>query len=307
MYVVSTLSKPLLGKPAIESLNLISRVDIVDKDSCKANYHELFTGLGLMSGEYKIRLKPDSTPYAITNPRRVALLLMLKVRDELERMQSMGVITKINEPTEWYAGIVAVPKPNDKIRICVHLTKLNESVCRERHILPSVDHTFAQLSGATVFSKLDANSGFWQINLAEESRRLTTFITTPFGHCYFNRLPFGITSVPEYFQRNLSQILEGLDGVVCMMDNILIYRCIQAEHDSRLMSVLDKIKASKVTLNKDKCQFSRSTIKFLGHVIDGTGIHPDPDKVQAIMEMKNPANVTEVRRFLGIVHQISHT
>ena len=76
VYVVSSLSKPLLGKPAIESLNLISRVDIVDKDSCKANYPELFTGLGLMTGEYKIRLKPDSTPYAITTPRRVALPLM---------------------------------------------------------------------------------------------------------------------------------------------------------------------------------------------------------------------------------------
>ena len=224
VYVASTLSKPLLGKPAIESLNLISRVDIVDKDSCKANYPELFTGLGLMTGEYKIRLKPDSTPYAITTPRRVALLLIPKVKDELKRMQSMGVITKINEPTEWCAGIVAVPKPNNKIRICMDLTKLNESVCRERHILPSVNHTLAQLSGATVFSKLDANSGFWQINLVEESRRLTTFIT-PFGRYYFNRLPFGITSAPEYFQRNMSQILEGLDGVVCMMDDILIYGC----------------------------------------------------------------------------------
>ena len=107
----------------------------------------------------------------------------------------------------------------------------------------------------------------------------------------------------------MSQILEGLDGVICMMDDILIYGCTQAEHDSHLMSVLDKIKASGVTLNKDKCQFSRSTIKFLGHItgyiIDGTGIHPGPDKLQAIMEMKSPANVTEVRRFLGMVYQMS--
>ena len=174
----------------------------------------------------------------------------------------------------------------------------------EKHMLPSVDHTLAQLSGANIFSKLDANSSFWQINLAEESRRLTTFIT-PFRCYYFNRLCFGITSAPEYFQRNISRILEGIHGVVCMMDDILICGCTQAEHDSRLMSVLDKIKASGVTLNKDKCQFSRSTIKFLGHIIDGTGIHPDPDKVQAIMEMKNPVNVTEVIRFLGMVHQMS--
>lgn len=197
-----------------------------------------------------------------------------------------------------------VPKPNDKIRICVDLTNLNESVCRERHVLPAVDHVLAQLSGATVFSKLDTISGFWQIRLAEKSRKLTTFIT-PVGRYCFNRLPFGITSAPEHFQRKMSQILEGLKGVVCMMDDILIYGSTQAEHDSHLISVLDKIKASGATLNEDKCQFSKKSIKFLGHIIDGNGIRPDPDKVRAIVEMTSPVNVTEVRRFLGMVHQMS--
>ena len=304
VYVVSTLSKALLGKPAIESLNLITRVDSVDKDSCKAKYPELFTGLGSLEGEYKIKLKANSAPFALTTPRRIAHPLMPRVKEELERMEKIGVITKISEPTEWCAGIVVVPKPNGKIRICVDLTKLNESVCRERHVLPAVDRVLAQLSGATVFSKLDTNSGFWQIRLAEESRKLTTFIT-PMGRYCFNRLPFGITSAPEHFQRKMSQILEGQEGAVCMMDDILIYGSTQDEHDSRLISVLDKIKASGATLNEDKCQFSKKSIKFLGHIIDSSGIHPDPDKVQAIVEMKAPANVTEVRRFLGMVHQMS--
>ena len=180
VYIVSALSKALLGKPAIESLNLVIRVDSVDKDSCKAKYPELFIGLGSLEGEYTIKLKPNSTPFALTTPRRVALPLRPRVKKELERMESMGVITKISEPTEWCAGIVVVPKANDKIRICVDLTKLNESVCRERHVLPAVDQVLAQLSGATVFSKLDTNSGFWQIRLAEASRKLTTFIT-PMG------------------------------------------------------------------------------------------------------------------------------
>ena len=155
--------------------------------------------------------------------------------------------------------------------------------------MPAVDHVLAQLSGATVFSKLDTNSGFWQIRLAEESRKLTTFIT-PMGRYCFNRLPFGITSAPEHFQQKMSQILEGQEGAVCMMDDILIYGSTQDEHDSRLISVLDKIKASGATLNEDKCQFSKKSIKFLGHIIDSSGIHPDPDKVQAIVEMKSPAS-----------------
>ena len=118
-------------------------------------------------------------------------------------------------------------------------------------------------------------------------------------------VPFGITSAPEHFQRKMSQLLEGLKGVVCMMDDILIYGQTQTEHDNRVHSVLSRIKAAGVTLNEEKCQFSQSSVKFLGHLIDGSGVQPDPDKVQAIIAMQSPNNVKEVRRFLGMVQQMS--
>ena len=102
---------------------------------------------------------------------------------------------------------------------------------REVHPIPKVDETLAQLAGATVFSKLDANSGFWQIPLDEESRLLTTFITS-FGRYCFNKLPFGISSAPELFQRRMSTILEGLDGVLCQPDDVLIFGANKEEHDS---------------------------------------------------------------------------
>ena len=88
--------------------------------------------------------------------------------------------------------------------------------------LPKVNETLAQLSGATIFSKLDANGGFWQIPLNERSRPLTTFIS-PFGCYWFNKLPFGILSAPELFQKRMSTILKGLEGVVCQMDDVLHY------------------------------------------------------------------------------------
>ena len=125
------------------------------------------------------------------------------------RTEKMGVITSVEEPTEWCAGMVVVPKSQGKVKICVDLTKLNNSVCRERYPLPAVEQTLAQIAGACVFSKLDANSGFWQIPLARESSLLTTFIT-PFGRYRFNRLPFGISSAPEHFQRRMAALLKGL-------------------------------------------------------------------------------------------------
>ena len=97
-------------------------------------------------------------PFALNTHQRVAIRLLKAVEQELQRMEELGVIAKVSEPTEWCAGMVVVPKPNGKVRICVDL---NQSVWRERHPLPDIDQTLAQLAGATTFSKLDANSGFW--------------------------------------------------------------------------------------------------------------------------------------------------
>lgn len=114
-------------------------------------------------------------------------------------MEESGVIAKVNQPTEWCCGMVVVPKANSRVRICVGLTRLNQSMRRERHPLPAVDQTLAMLAGARVFTKLDANSGFWQIPLAPESALLTMFITR-FRRYHFHQLPFGISSAPEHFQ-----------------------------------------------------------------------------------------------------------
>ena len=93
-----------------------------------------------------------------------------------------------------------------QVRICVDLTKLNESVCRKRHQLPAVEQTLAQIAGSQWFSKLDTICGFWQIPLSKEAALLPLFITS-FGHYCFNYLPFGITSAPEHFQKRMSTIL----------------------------------------------------------------------------------------------------
>ena len=127
---------------------------------------------------------------------------------------------------------------------------LLDSVCRERHPLPVVDQILAQLAGAKIFSKLDANSGFWQIPLSPESIPLTTFIT-PFGRFCFHRLPFGITSTPEHFQRRMSELLGDIEGVVCMIDDVLVHGKTPKEHDDRLYRVLCRLQQEGLMLNKE--------------------------------------------------------
>ena len=178
-------------------------------------------------------------------------------------MVNLGVIEAVHKPTDWCTPIVVVPKPNGNVRICVDLTRLNKKVCREAYQMPKVEDTLGNIAKGAVYSKLYANSGFHQVPLSEESAKLTTFIT-PFGRYMFRRLPYGISSAPEFFQKRMGEELAGLEGVVCHMDDILVVGRNQAEHDQRLASVLDRIAKSGLTLNPDNCKFFQKRIEYLG-------------------------------------------
>lgn len=264
IFVVRGLKNNLLGFPAIKNLCLINKIDSTTTTTAtiRERFASVFEGLGTLGEEYEIQLKDNAVPYSLCTPRNVPLPLRDKVREELQRMESLGVISKVDTHTPWCAGMVVVRKKSGDVRICVDLKPLNESVLREVHPIPSVDETLGKLAGATVFSKLDANSGFWQIPLSQNSRLLTTFIT-PFGRFCFNKLPFGISSAPELFQKRMNKVLEGLEGVVCHMDDVLVVGKDQAQHDERLTKVFERIESAELTLNAAKCELSKTSVKFL--------------------------------------------
>ena len=169
--------------------------------------------------------------------------------------------------------------------------------------MPSVDESLAKLGKSRFFTKLDANSGFWQLPLDEESKLLTTFVT-PFGRYCFNRLPFCISSAPEIFQRTMSEILIDVEGVICQMDDILVHGADQEEHDRRLRATLHCLQEAGITLNIEKCQFFKTSVKFLGTVIDEQGIYADPTKKKAILEFPPAQNVKDLQRFMGMVNHL---
>ena len=215
---------------------------------------------------------------------------MKKVKEEIERMLQLDVIEPVDETTEWCSPIVVVPKADGRVRICVDLTKLNQAVRREVYQMPTVEETLGSLTEGSVFSKLDANSGFHQIVLNPESAELTTFIT-PFGRYMFKRLPFGILSAPEHFQKRMDKELFGIEGVKCRMDDILVVGKDQAEHDRRLEQVLDRLVERRLTLNLQKCLFSQSKLQYLGQILDSQGVRKDLSKVQAIVDMPEPQDM----------------
>ena len=304
LFVVENLAQPLLGKPAIEKLSLIQFTEeVVMSQPWRETYSQLFQGLGCFEAKCTIRTKSSVEPFALAVPRKVPAARQEAFKEELDRMVSLGVIERIERPTDWCSPCLVVVKKSGGIRFCIDYTALNRAVRREYHPLPATDEVLSQLKDAKVFSKLDANSGYWQMELSEDSKDLTTFIT-PFGRFRCHRLPFGISSAPEIFQREMQKVLLGTEGVLCMMDDILVYGGDKAVHDHRLAVVLEKLTKAKLTLNSKKCQFEVATVTFLGHVISKQGISADPEKISAIKDFPAPNTVAELRRFMGMVNYL---
>ena len=291
----------LLSRPLSVKIDLVRRVN---ETVCNREHPQSYGTHGTLKTEpVRILLKDNAQPYAVYTARRVPLPMLQKVKEELKRMEGNGIIERVTQPTDWCAPMVPVLKSTGKACICVDLKRLNEAVKREQYILPTTDEITAKLSWATVFSSLDAASGFFQIPLHPDSCKLTTFIT-PFGRFNFKRLPFGITSAPEIFQRKMMETLQGLEGVEVFMDDILVYGTTQEQHDGRLEKVMQRIVTAGLKLNHEKCSIRQSQLRFLGHLIDRSGIRPDPDKVKAIRQLSPPADVQELRRILGMVNYL---
>lgn len=149
-----------------------------------------------------------------------------------------------------------------------------------------MEQVLGLLGDLTVFSKLDATASFHQVKLMANCQELMTFIT-PYGRYCFCRLPYGITSAPEYFQKQMSRILEGQDGVANMINDNLFFVRTRQEHNARLSQVLSRLAKAGITLNQDKCRFGVSEVSFL-KVVSAEGIRPDPSQIQARSKHSKP-------------------
>ena len=118
-------------------------------------------------------------------------------------------MARVTTPTPWISSMVVVPKPNGTLRICLDPKDLNRALQRENYPLPTIEEVASRLHGAKVFTVLDVACGFWHVVLDEQSSFLTTF-NTPFGRYRWKRMPFGIKSAPEIFQRKMHELIEGL-------------------------------------------------------------------------------------------------
>lgn len=303
-YVVKTHSMPIFGLKSCVDHGLVLRVNqVIELPDNVKGFEDVFDGLGKLKETYHIQLKENVQP-RVYHPRKIPFSLMDRVKLQIEKMEKDEIIEKVDHPTEWVSPLVIARKPNNDIRLCLDTRDLNNYIKREHFEIPTLDEFMAKMNGAQVFSKLDAFSGFWQITLDDESSDLCTF-STPWGRYRFLRLPFGICSAPEIFHKRFKNIFFDVEGVDTYIDDLIVWGKNQEEHDSRLISVLERARRVNLKFKLSKCEFNKSEVKYLGHVFGKSGVQIDEEKVKSIKEMPTLTNKKEVERFMGMCTYVS--
>jgi transposase InsO family protein len=232
--------------------------------------------------------------------RQLSPALLGELKTRLEKLQSAGFIRPSTSP--WSSPILFAKNPNSgKLRLCVDYRALNAVTKKDRHPIPLIQECFDSLKNARFFSKIDLQQGFHQMKIADADVPRTAF-GTKYGHFEWLVMPFGLVNAPSTFQRMMTHLLREFidDFVQVYLDDILIYSATEEDHLAHVEKVLTVLQREELKCSGPKCSFGQTEIQFVGHMVSFNAIRPMSDKLKTINEWPRPANVHDVRSFLGL-------
>ena len=266
------------------------------------HYPEVFVkDLGTLPGTVHLKVDENAEP-SITPSRQILTALREKFKAQLDHLENLGELTKVNEPTEWVSTVVIATKKSGALRICIDPRPLNQTLKRDTHQLLILDDLIPELARAKNFSTIDLTAGYWHCVLDNESSLLTTF-ATPFRRYWWKRLPFGLSASSEIFQKWVSQALDGLEGILNITDEILLYGVGDTkdeachDHDLKLEALLPRCRECGIAPKKNKLTLRITEVPFMGHLFTKQGHKIDPDEAKA--------DVEGVQRLNGFVNYLS--
>ena len=232
-------------------------------------------------------------------PYRTPLAKRAEVTQQIKDMLKSDVIRPGVSP--WASPITLQPKKDGTLRFCVDYRKLISVTIPDRYPSVLIQDIFDHMSGTTIFSTLDLQSGYWQIPVASKDQPKTSF-TCFEGTFIFQRMPFGLSNAPAQFQRTMDKVLQGLIGKCCFvyLDDIVIHSTTPEQHAEHLSLVLQRLRKAGLRVKTKKCHFARDKVPLLGYIVSKDGLQADPDKVTAIANMRPPETPKELKRFLGM-------
>lgn len=292
-------SSPMAGITSTPAGNPEAKKQLIQQHT------DCFEGIGCFHGEFHITLDP-TVPPVIHPPRRVPAALSEPLKKELDSLVAQGIISKVDEPTDWVNSLVCVTKSNGSLRLCLDPKDLNKAIKRPHHCTPTLDEVLPKLNGAKYFSIVDARSGYWNIQLDHESSLYTTF-NSPHGRYRFLRLPFGLICAQDIFQKKVDETFGDLPGVTGIADDIIVYGYEDdgSDHDKNLQAVMSRARETGLRFNADKCKIRCTELPFFGHIISANGLRPDPRKVEAIANMDPSTCLADLQTFLGMTQFLS--
>ncbi|KAH9684964.1 Ribonuclease H [Citrus sinensis] len=227
------------------------------------------------------------------------------INDEVEKLLKVGFIREVNYP-EWISNVVLVKKANGKYRMCVDFTDLNKPCPKDSFSLPKIDQLVDSTPGYGLLSFMDAFSGYNQIPMFEHDEESTTFITNQGLFCY-RVMPFGLKNTGATYQRLVNRIFKLLIGrtMEVYVDDMITKSKIPKEHVEHLEETFRLLRKYKMKLNPEKCAFGVESGKFLGFMVSHRGIEVNPEKIQAIVQMRSPRNLKEMQSLLGRLATLS--
>jgi hypothetical protein len=264
-------------------------------------YDEMFKepkGLPPKRGiQHEIQLQQDC-PLPNIGMYRMSVMENAEIKKQIQELLDKGVIVPSSSPCR--SPIVLVPKKDGTWRMCVDFRALNKITVKNRYPLPRIDDFLDQLKDDKYFTKLDLRSGYHQIRIAEGDTWKTTFKTKQ-GLFEWMVMPFGLCNAPATFMRVMNDVLRTFldDCVIVYLDDILIFSKSCEEHVKHVKHVLDILRKEKLFLKMSKCEFGKTSLIYLRHIVGGGELKIDPSKVKVILEWPKPNNVIEVRSFLG--------
>ena len=309
-FICSPADVPGLCKVHLQDKKISADICQRFEELCE-EYGEAFSKHNEDIGRTKLVKTGDSPPIS-SRPYTLPLKHCEWVQREIESLEWAGVIKK--SMSNWASPIVIVPKksaPREplKRRLCIDFRKVNElqEVLGEGkkrgqislHPLPKIDEMYAKLKGVKVFSTIDLRSGYYHITLGKDSRAKTGFVM-PFGKYKFLMVPFSLAQAPAYFQLLMNQVLEGLLFAMTYLDDIIIFSNNEEEHLLHLEEVFRWLRKAGLKMKSSKCNFFKSQIHYLGHLISEDGISPLLDKLDSIKNMPALKCAKEIRQFLGL-------
>lgn len=249
------------------------------------------------TGKLKIQLTDDIP--VVFRPRRLAYSERIQVKKIIEDMLKEGIIRESSSP--YASPIVLVQKKNGSLRLCCDFRSINQKAVKDRFPLPNLHDQLDALGKAKYFTTLDMKSGFHQIEVDEDSKRYTAFVT-PDGHYEYNRMPFGFANAPACYQRAINKALGNLKDNVAQvyLDDVMIATKTIKEGLINLRQVLDALTKSGFSLNWEKCVFFATETEYLGTIVGNGVIKPSPRKVEALTKTPAPADVKGVRQLMGL-------